>query len=214
MKRTFLVFPLIGLALVAGLLIASRALSGGVQADQRAVSAANALVESGHTAEAVQIYEQIVAQGARDGALFYNLGNAYFQQGDLGQAIVSYEQAAQLTPRDPDLRQNLAQARSQAKVAETQPAGVLGILAQASSRWLTVNELALLALGAWFLLGLLVLAYRHFQPGRRPAALRYAAVIALLCVLITGISLAGRMTAGPPAHASQPALAQPVGDQA
>ena len=65
MKRTFLVFPLIGLALVAGLLMASRALSGGVQADQRAVSAANTLVESGHTAEAVQIYEQLVAQGAR-----------------------------------------------------------------------------------------------------------------------------------------------------
>ena len=129
MKRTFLVFPLVGLALVAGLLMTSRALSGGVQADQRAVSAANALVESGHTAEAVQIYEQLVTQGARDGALFYNLGNAYYQQGNLGRAIVSYEQAAQLTPRDPDVRQNLAQARSQAKIAAPQPAGVLGRLA-------------------------------------------------------------------------------------
>ena len=214
MKRTFLVFPLIGLALVAGLLMTSRALSGGVQADQRAVSAANALVESGHTAEAVQIYEQLVTQGARDGALFYNLGNAYFQQGNLGRAIVSYEQAAQLTPRDPDVRQNLAQARSQAKIAAPQPAGVLGRLAQASSQWLTVNELALLALGAWFLLGFLVLAYRHFQPGRRPAALRYAAGVALLCVVITGVSLAGRLTSGAQMHTSQPALAQPVGDQA
>ena len=120
-----------------------------------------------------------------------------YQQGDLGRAIVSYEQAAQLTPRDPDLRQNLAQARSQAKVAAPRPAGVLGRLAAASSHWLTVNELALLALGAWFLLGFLVLVYRHFQPGRRPAALRYAAVVALLCVVITGVSLAGRVTSAP-----------------
>ena len=194
--------------------MASRALSGGVQADQRAVSAANALVESGHIAEAVQIYEQLVTRGVRDGALFYNLGNAYFQQGDLGQAIVSYEQAAQLSPRDSDVRQNLALARSQAKAAAPQPAGVLGRLAAASSRWLTVNELALLALGAWFLLGFLVLAYRHFQPGRRPAALRYAAVIALVCVLITGISLAGRVTSSQQTHTSQPAVSQPVGDQA
>ena len=110
------------------------------------MSAANALVESGHTAEAVQI-SQLVTQGVRDGALFYNLGNAYYQQGDLGRAIVSYEQAAQLTPRDTDVRQNLAQARSQAKVAAPQPAGVLGSLAETSSHWLTVNELALLALG-------------------------------------------------------------------
>ena len=65
MKRTVLVFLLVGLALVAGLLMINRVLSGGVQADQRAVSAANALVESGHTAEAVQIYEQLVEQGAR-----------------------------------------------------------------------------------------------------------------------------------------------------
>lgn len=213
MKRTFLVFPLIGLALVAGLLMTSRALSSGVQADQRAVSAANALVESGHTAEAVQIYTQLVAQGVRDGALFYNLGNAYFQQGDLRRAIVSYEQAAQLTPRDPDVRQNLALARGQAKVAAPQPRGVLGALAETTSHWLTIDELALLALGAWFLLGLLLLAYRHFQPGNRPAALRYAAVIALFCVLITGISLASRVTTGQLTH-TPPTLSQPVGDQA
>ena len=102
----------------------------------------------------------------------------------------------------------------QAKIAAPQPAGVLGRLAQASSHWLTVNELALLALGAWFLLGFLVLAYRHFQPDRRPAALRYAAGVALLCVVITGVSLAGRVASGPQTHTSQPAVSQPVGDQA
>jgi len=213
MKRTLLVLPLIGLALVAGLVMTSQVLSGGVKADQRALSAANALVDAGHSAEAVQIYDQLVAQGVRDGALFYNLGNAYYQQGDLNRAIASYEQAAKLTPRDPDLRHNLALARSQAKIAPAQPAGILSAVAETSSHWFSVNELALLALGAWFLLGFLLLAYRHFQPGSRPAVLRYAAVVALLCVVVTGVSLASRVTQPSPSI-PQPALAQPVGGQA
>jgi tetratricopeptide (TPR) repeat protein len=193
MKRTLCVLALVGLALVAGLPWAGAALSGGVKADERALSAANALVDAGHAAEAVQIYEQLVAQGARDGALLYNLGNAYYQQGDLKRALASYEQAAALTPRDPDLRHNLALARSQAGALPARAPGLLGELAETSRQWLTVNELAALALAAWLLFGALVLAYRHFQPASRPAALRYAAAVALLCVMVTGVSLASRV---------------------
>lgn len=213
MKQKLAVLSFIGLALVAGLVLAVQSLSGGVKADTRALSAANALADAGHPAEAVQIYEQLAVQGVRDGALFYNLGNAYYQQGDLSRAIASYERAAALAPRDPDLRHNLALARSQGRLSPAQPAGLLGVLAATSSQWLTVNELAVLALGAWMLFGVLVLAYRHFQPGRRPAALRYAAVVALLCVVVTGISLASRVT-GSSAPAAQPALTQPAGGQA
>ncbi|MEZ4519126.1 MAG: tetratricopeptide repeat protein [Chloroflexota bacterium] len=42
-------------------------------------------LESGHTTEAIEIYEQLIAAGARDSALYYNLGNAYYRQGRHGQ---------------------------------------------------------------------------------------------------------------------------------
>jgi hypothetical protein len=68
-------------------------------------------------------------------------------------------------------------------------------LADVTSRWLTVDELALLALGAWFALGLLVFAHRGLQPKRRPAVLRAVVTAALLVVLATGGVLASRMAA-------------------
>lgn len=196
MKRSSIILIVVGLV-VAVALLAVVALSGTSKADQRAVAAANNLYDAGHYAEAAQIYEQLVGQGARDSVLFYNLGNTYFQQGDLARAIPAYELAAQLAPRDPDIRHNLEVARRQAQFAPAQPDGPLAILAEASRHWLTINELALLALAAWFLFCLLVMAYRHYLPGQRPALLRLAAGVALLFVLIAGVTLFSRMAALP-----------------
>ena len=196
MKRSSIILLVMGLA-VAAALLAVLDLSGTTKADPRAVAAANKLYDAGHYAEAAQIYEQLVRQGARDSVLFYNLGNTYFQQGDLAKAIPAYEMAAQMAPRDPDIRHNLEIARLQAQFAPPQPDGPLAILAEASRRWLTINELALLALGAWFLFSFLVLAYRHYLPGQRPPGLRLAAILVLFFVLVAGVTLISRMAAQP-----------------
>jgi tetratricopeptide (TPR) repeat protein len=191
-KATLLLF--ISLLLLACLATTAWWITPRPGADTEVLTVAQSLYLAGHYAEAAQIYEQLAAQGVQDSGLFYNLGNAYYQLGDLAQAIVSYERAAQLAPRDPDVRTNLALARSQ--VASTPPAGAdgpLASLANLTAGWLTLNETALLALGAWFLLALLLLVGRMARPGRGQRLLRAAAGLALLLLLFTGVSLAGRL---------------------
>jgi tetratricopeptide (TPR) repeat protein len=222
MKRSILAIILAGLVLLTGLGFAVMSMSRPVPVDSRAMTAANELVAAGHYAEAAQMYEQLIAQGARDAALYYNLGNAALSLGDAGRAAAAYEQAAALAPRDADSRANLAlaqrQVRDQTKTAAAQQqaggsallpvahqqargpvtrpsAGPPGGLASLTGRWLTVDELALLALGAWLALGLLVFAYRGLQPERHPAMLRAAVAVAFVFALAAGGMLAGRLAA-------------------
>jgi tetratricopeptide (TPR) repeat protein len=155
MKRPIFVIILAGLVLLIGFGIAVLATPRPAPVDAQALAAANELVAAGHPAEAAQMYEQMIAQGARDAALYYNLGNAYFLQGDASRAMAAYEQAAALAPRDADIRANLALAQEQAGRQMSWPAAT-----DIATRWLTVDELALLALGAWLALGLVVLTYR------------------------------------------------------
>ena len=164
------------------------------QADQRAMAAANELVATGHYEQAGAIDQQLLYQGVEDAAVFYNLGNVEMLQNNPGRALAYYKQAAELSPRDAEIRHNLALAQEQAGEPDDSHArGVLAVVAQASRSLLTVNELALLALGAWFLLGFLVLAYRHFQPGQRPRALRFAGIIAFAVVLLSVVTLVSRV---------------------
>jgi tetratricopeptide (TPR) repeat protein len=221
MKRSVLAIILAGLVLLTGFGAVVLSLSRPAPVDARAMTAANALVAAGHYAEAAQMYEQLITQGAQDAALYYNLGNVALSMGDAGRAAAAYERAAALAPRDADIRANLAVARQQTRgpvnpatgqqqtrgqsnlpVAQqargpvsTRSAGPLGSLADATGHWLTIDELALLALAAWLALGLLVFGYRTLQPERRPALLRVGLAAALVVVLATGAGLAGRMAA-------------------
>jgi tetratricopeptide (TPR) repeat protein len=161
MKRSFFAFALIGLALLAGLVFTVQSSSSTAQTNAPAVAAANQLVNAGHYTEAAQMYEQLVAQNPRDAALHYNLGNATFLLGDAGRAVAAYEQAAALAPRDADISANLALARETLGQQSRPSATALATAAAAARRWLTADELALLALGAWFALGMLVLVKRR-----------------------------------------------------
>lgn len=169
MKRSFLAVASVGLALLAGLFFTVRSSSATAQVNTQAVAAANQLVNAGHYAEAARMYEQLAAQSPRDAALLYNLGNAYFGQGDVGRSLLAYQRAAALAPRDADIRANLALAQ-QALGQGNSAAGPVAGLAAAASRWLTVDEMALLALGAWLTVGFGVLAVRSRMVSRRPFA--------------------------------------------
>lgn len=192
-KRSILSLAVVAGALIIGLMAASQAMSGSVQADGRAMAAANELLAAGHIDQAGAIYQQLLHQGVEDAAVFYNLGNVAMLQGNPGRALAFYEQAAELAPRDADIRHNLALARGQAGNSGSQARGGLALVAQTSRSLVTVNELAGLALGAWFLLGFLVLAYRHFPPGQRPQVLRLAGMVALVVVVMSGVALVSRI---------------------
>ena len=126
-----------------------------------AMQTANGLYELGQFSQAAQAYQQLVGQGFADSALFYNLGNAYYKQGNYGRAILNYRRAQQLAPRDPDIEANLALARAQAvdQFEAVDEAGIVNQAGDAVQSWLTLNELAMVALAAWILFVFLVILF-------------------------------------------------------
>jgi tetratricopeptide (TPR) repeat protein len=60
--------------------------------------------------ESAQLLEGIVADGFRNGAVYYNLGNAYYRAGEYGRAILNYRKAMPYLPNYPYLAANLEQA--------------------------------------------------------------------------------------------------------
>lgn len=78
---------------------------------------ANALVRTGHRAQAVAEYRRALSDLASGSALaertWYNLGNACFESGDRPQAAADYREALTLDPRDADAAHNLALCRPQ-----------------------------------------------------------------------------------------------------
>jgi tetratricopeptide (TPR) repeat protein len=78
-------------------------------ADRATFARANQLAEVGQIAAAVNLYEQLTAQGIVNADLFYNLGQAYAQLGKTNQAVEYYAKAAQLAPRDGQIAERLKQ---------------------------------------------------------------------------------------------------------
>jgi tetratricopeptide (TPR) repeat protein len=71
--------------------------------------------------ESASLLESILADGFRNGAVYYNLGNAYYRAGEFGRAIAAYRKAKPYRARDPYLEANLQQALSVAPGRLPQP---------------------------------------------------------------------------------------------
>lgn len=87
----------------------------GANAFDKEFQAANAAYEGGQFAEAAQGYERMIASGAVNAEVFYNLGNAYYKAGRLGPAIANYERAIALKPGFETARDNLQMAVGETK---------------------------------------------------------------------------------------------------
>ncbi len=194
MKRSVLTITLTAITLFAIFTTAAFALSPAAVPDPDTLSAANQLYEAGHYAEAAQMYQQLAERGVEDSTLFYNLGNAQYQQGNVVQAIINYQHAAQLAPRDADIQANLELALSQSSLPTPAAAfGRIGTIADVTDSWLTVNELALLALGLWFALAFMIIAWRTMQPSTARKIFRYVTAFTLLLVIVSIIALGSRV---------------------
>ena len=170
MKRFLLVFTAITLLLAVSY-SQIFAQSGG---ETRSMQTANQLYENGQFAHAAALYQQLVDQGIQNDALYFNLGNAYFKSEDVGHAILYYRKAAQLDPRDDDIQNNLKIARTQRIDQYEQEADFLTRLTQMVGSWLTLNELAFIALGLWFAAVVLLIAFLRQNGGRIKTAMGYA----------------------------------------
>ena len=117
------------LALCLVCLILSAAMPGPGQADDSGTLFLQGVnqYKAGQFQDAAATFEQVAANGIKNGQLYYNIGNACLKAGDLGHAILWYERAVKLTPRDPDLRYNLDHARS--LVTDVPPERTIDVLA-------------------------------------------------------------------------------------
>ena len=190
MRRRLL---LIGI-LQAGLALwAASALHAQSAGDAEAMAASNELYDSGRFVEAARVYQQLVDQGHRNGALYYNLGNAYYKQGDVGRAILNYRRAKREAPRDADVRANLELARGETidLIDRDERTALPRFLVAIQSR-LTLNELATASLVLWALVVSLLLAALYAGPGVLRRVALYSTVIAGVLLVMGAGSLAGR----------------------
>ena len=109
--------PRIVIVLIALLVVTPKlALAGETGTRQRTFIRALEVFDSAKTPvdyrEAAALLESLLADGFRNGAVYYNLGNAYFRAGEYGRAIAAYRKAKAYRARDPYLDANLQQALS------------------------------------------------------------------------------------------------------
>jgi hypothetical protein len=69
-----------------------------------------------HFADAANGFRTLIAGGADNPGIHFNLGNAYVQSGDLGHGIASYLRALRASPGDRSVEANLATARSDVRL--------------------------------------------------------------------------------------------------
>ena len=81
-----------------------------VQQFQAAQEAFDKAASEGDFLRAASLYQSILDDGCRSGAVLYNQGNAFMLAGQRGRAIASYRRAQRYRPRDPFLDHNLAYA--------------------------------------------------------------------------------------------------------
>ncbi|WP_345160966.1 hypothetical protein [Pontibacter saemangeumensis] len=135
----------------------------------------------GRTAEAIIIFEEVLAHGYESAALYNNLGSAYLQEDKIGQAILNYEKALLISPQNPQIQNNASVARNKTKFVQ-QPEDVISRLSKLVSLAFTVDDLAILGL-TMLVLGLCLMAL-HLYAGRMSlkvisAGLMLAAVFTL-----------------------------------
>ena len=173
---------------------------------------ANGRFERGELAEAVQLYESLVAGGYGGAALYYNLGNAYLESGDFGRAIANYLRAEEVSPRNRDIEANLGLARSMTlDRIETERDSLVESVSYLGRRWVTPGELGAISLLLWTVGALaigIVIAWRNalFRVPLRAVggvilACAFLSLALLLCMIYanpydsTGVVTAGTVEA-------------------
>ncbi|HYF48793.1 MAG TPA: tetratricopeptide repeat protein [Planctomycetota bacterium] len=134
---------------------------------------------------AAELFESMLQDGYKNGAVYYNLGNAWMKAGEHGRAIAAYRKAQPFRPRDPYLQANLNQALSTAP-------GKLPPAPQPWWRqvffwkdWFAIPEKFMVATALGLIAFLLALAALKWTPSR--AALNRAALTLAALSVLAGI---------------------------
>ncbi len=159
---------------------------------------ANSRYERGEFAEAAQQYEDLLANGYGDTALYYNLGNSHLQNGDLGRAILNYLRAEELSPRNPHISANLDLAHSMTlDQIETERDSLVESVSYLGRRWATPGELGATALLFWTVGSLAISALLVWRTAPLRVALRIVAGVSSVTALLTLALLLNMLYANP-----------------
>ena len=161
----------------------------------------NRRYERGEYAEAAQAYEDLINQGYRDTAVYYNLGNTYLESGDLGRAVLSYLRAEELSPRDPGILVNLELARSRTvDQIEAEGDSLVASISDFGRRWTTTGEIGAVALLLWAAGALATGALIVWPAFPRRAALRSGAAVTFPAMLVSLTLLLSMLYSNPYDH--------------
>lgn len=169
------------LALAILLCLTLRGFSETQETPEARFEAAHQAYDDGQYANAIELYDALIAEQWRAPEIYFNRGNALARLGRTGEAIASYETALSLNPRDADATANLKFLREQAGL----PAPEQSLLARLSVHY-TSTEWRTAAQVLWWGFAALIAAY--WLIGSRPYWLRQCA---LLTGLLLALSLAG-----------------------
>ncbi len=164
-------------------------LEAATQDKQMVFDEANRAYEQGKFSESASGYEQLLKDGARSSAIYFNLGNAWFRSGHPGKAIAHYRMAERLSPRDIDVRANLDFARRASQEGD-------GLRPKQWGSWsqrLSIDEWTL-ATSFFLWLMVLMLTATRIDPSFKPTLKSWIRT-AIVMVILTGAGLAVSRTA-------------------
>ena len=138
---------------------------------------------NGNYAEAISVYETILANDGESADIHYNLGNAYYKAGEIAKSILAYERASLLSPGDADIAFNLELARSKT-VDKVAPTYKFFLVEWIESIVNIASMQTWCVIGVIFFILLLALALA-FLFGKSVVARKVAFFSALFCLFVT-----------------------------
>lgn len=138
---------------------------------------------NGNYAEAISVYETILANDGESADIHYNLGNAYYKAGEIAKSILAYERALLLNPGDADIAFNLELARSKT-VDKVAPTYKFFLIEWIESIVNIASMQTWCVIGVIFFILLLALALA-FLFGKSVVARKVAFFSALFCLFVT-----------------------------
>jgi hypothetical protein len=185
-----------GLMVSISFIVAVSLSSNGHSMDLIAFKTANNLYNKGKYDEAIQIFENLTAETQSSSALYFNLGNAYHMKGDMGHALLNYRRALRLDPRDQEIRNNIRimQAENNDLINEAAASrSLIYSIADLTGRIFSFNETAILTLGLWFLIFVLILFFQMSKTYIMRVIVFACLFMSATLFLIVGLSLGSRI---------------------
>ncbi|MFV8225443.1 tetratricopeptide repeat protein [Christiangramia aquimixticola] len=156
----------------------------GFSQSEELFSMANQAYQKAEYEKAIDLYEEILANGESSSELYFNLGNAYYKMNQVAPSIYNYEKALQLDPEDEDILNNIEFARNMAidDIEEIERTGISQwfndlISGHSASGWAVYAVVFSVLFVIFFLL-----YYFAGAPLRKRIFLGLAAVSLLICI--------------------------------